>query len=467
MNLAKLLYILFLILLVYFVVLTLYYLALAIIALFEERKRIHQHHFEDYASLSTSAFTLPVSVIIPAHNEEDWILSSLKALLNLKYPEFELVVIDDGSTDNTLNILREEFNLEPINKSNVEYFHTGKIREVFKSARYPNVTVVSKNGGFKKAGAVNVGLEFARFRYVCVIDADTIIEPDALLKVMAHVEKDPDNIIGVGSYFGLVNGLKIKNGEILERSFSFNPIVAYQNLEYIRSFISNRTAWSRYNASPNVAGGFGVWRRDILMDLGGYATDFSSEDIELTFRAHDYMVKNKKSGYKILALPYFVGWTEGPGDVGSLIMQRDRWQRVVNETIWKYKHMLFNPKYRIFAFLTLPYYLFYEVLGVFFEIASIALVVWGAVTGVLTVKVFLAFLALMILSQAVFSLLSIFNFTRDQKVFRLRYIFYLIFLSFLEFFWYHWILTAAKISGTFSYLKGVKTYDQYVRQKRE
>lgn len=462
---AKFLDILFLVLLAYFVILTFYYLALAIIALFEERKKIHQHHFEDYASLSTSTFTLPVSVVIPAHNEEDWILDSLKALLNLKYPEFELIVVDDGSTDNTPNLLREELKLEPIDRSIIEYFHAGKIREVFKSTRYPNVTVVSKFGGFKKAGAVNVGLELARFPYVCVIDADTIIEPDALLKVMAHVEKDPDNIIGAGSYFGLVNGFRIKNGEILERRFSFLPIIAYQNIEYIRSFISNRTAWNRYNASPNVAGGFGIWRRDILLDLGGYATDFSSEDIELTFRAQDYMVENKKRGYKILALPYFVGWTEGPSSIGSLIMQRDRWQRVINETMWKYRHMIFSPRHGIFAFLTLPYYLFYETLGVFFEITSIALVVWGAVTGVLTVKVFLPFLVLMILSQAVFSLLSIFNFTRNQKVFRLKYISYLVLLSFLEFFWYHWLLVAAKISGTFSYLKGVTTYDQYERQK--
>lgn len=459
----RLMYALFLIFFVYFIAQVLYYFILAMIALFEEQKRAGERQAEDYVRLRTSTFTLPVSVIIPAHNEEGWVENAVKAALNQDYPEFEIIVVEDGSTDNTLKELDRFLRLRARDRTFAAHFDFGKVRQIFESENYPNVSVISKAGGFKKAGAVDVGLNFARYKYVCVVDADTILEPDALLKVMAHVVRDPVNTIGASSYFGLVNGFRIEKGKIIKRSFSRNPLVAYQNLEYMRSLAVDRIAWSKFNAMPNVAGGFGIWRRDILLTLGGYAPDFSSEDIEFTFRAHDYMLENKKEGYKILMLPFFVGWTQGPDDTRSFIIQRNRWQRVINETVLKYKHMIFSPRHGFFAFFTLPYYFFYEFLGVFFEIAAIALVIYAAAAHILGLDTFLAFLGLMILANAIISLLSLFVFIRHQKVFRPNDVVYFIILSFLEFFWYRWLLTLAKICGTFSWLKGVKTYDMYSR----
>ena len=260
----------------------------------------------------------------------------------------------------------------------------------------------------KKAGAVNAGLNIARYDYVCVIDADTVVEQDSLLKVMAQITKDPERIIGVGSYFGLSNGLKIKDGVILEKSFSFNPVIAYQDLEYIRCLFGYRIGLDRFNAMPNVAGGFGVWRRDIMYELGGYSIDFTCEDIELTFRAHKYIVDNKEKEYKIIMLPYYAGWTDGPGNINTLLQQRDRWQRVVIETIWEYKYMLFNPRYGAFGFLTLPYYTLYEVLGVYFEIISIIFVISGWLLKILDNNTLLAYIIFMLTCQAISSLVSLF-----------------------------------------------------------
>lgn len=464
--LSGVIYAVFVIFFGYFIVLTLYCLFLVFVGLLESEKRSEEEELaEEYAALAASTFTLPVSVIIPVKDEEGWIEDSLKAVLNLDYPELEIIVVDDGSTDNTLNVLENILRLKSVDRVFVDRFRSGKIKEVFDSQSYPNVHVISKSGGHKKAGAINTGLNFARGKYVCVVDADTILEPDALLKVMAYVEKDPENIIGIGSYFGLVNGFKIKGGKILERNFSRNPIIAYQNLEYIRSFIGNRTAWSKYNATPDIAGSFSVWRRDILLELGGYSSDFSCEDIELTFRAHDYIVKNEKQGYKIVMLPYCVGWTEGPDNIVSLLLQRNRWQRVTIETVWSYRRMILNPKYGIFAFLTLPYFLLYEVLGVFFEVAGIALVVWGWLAGILDIRIFLTFFFLMMFSQIYLSLLSIFAFARGQKIFRLKDISYLVLLTFVEFFWYRWLITISKITGTISYFSGVRIFDSYERSK--
>lgn len=462
----KIIYAVFIASLGYFLVLTIYYLFLAVIGSIEEMKKAMQGESEDYSLFYFSSLKLPVSIILPAHNEEDWISDSLQSLLNLNYPEFEIVVVNDGSTDGTFDILNKILKLKPVDAMYIKHYKDGRLRGVLKSENYPNVTVIDKDRGNKKAGAVNAGLNVARHEYICVMDADTVLERDALLKVMAQVEKEPDKVIGVGSYFGLINGFKIKNGTIMDRSCSYNPIVAYQNVEYIRSFIGNRLAWSKYNAMPNVAGGFGVWRKDVLYELGGFSPDFTCEDIELTFRAHDYIVKNKEKGYRIVMLPFYVGWTEGPDNIPALIMQRNRWQRVVNETVWKYKYMTCNPKYGFFGFLAMPYFVLYEVFGVFMEVISIAFVSAGWLMGVLNLNVFLAYLLFMLLSQAFVSLLSMLAFVEGQKLFKIRYIVYLIILTLGEFLCYRWIISISKIIGTISSLRGIKSFDQYDRAKR-
>lgn len=456
----------FIISLGYFLTLTVYYLVLAFVGLFENRKRTLEEDAENHSLFYFSKFKMPVTLIVPAHNEEDWILDSLKSLLNLNYPDFEIIIVNDGSTDSTFDKLNGFLKLKPVDIDYVKHYKTGKIDQVLKSETYANVTVMNKEAGHKKAGAANAGLNIARYDHVCVMDADTILERDALLKVMAQVHKDPDKIIGAGSYFGLVNGFRVKDGTIVERNHSYNPIIAYQNVEYIRSFIGNRLAWSKYNSMPIVSGGFGVWRKDVLYELSGFSVDFTCEDMEFTFRAHDYVVKHKEKGYKIIMLPYSVGWTEGPSDIRSLIMQRNRWQRVVDETIWRYKYMICNPKYGLFAFITLPYFVLYEALGVFAEIISIAFVAFGWLTGVLRFDVFLAYFILMVLSQAFVSMISIFAFVRGQRIFKVKYIMYLSGIALVEFFWYRWIISFAKLLGTWDFLHKKRTHDQYVRARR-
>jgi biofilm PGA synthesis N-glycosyltransferase PgaC len=466
MVIPAIIYAAFVISLAYFLILTAYYIFLAFVGSVEELRRVLQGDKENYSLVYFSPIKISVSFIVPAHNEELWIGDSIKSLINLNYPDFEIIIVNDGSTDRTLEILNELLRLDPIDTMYTKHYDGGRVRGVLKSGRYPNITVIDKDQGSKKAGAVNAGLNLAKNDYVCVVDADTIFERDAMLKVMAQIEKEPDKIIGVGSYFGLVNGFKIKDGIIMEHNFSYNPIVAYQNLEYIRTFIGNRLAWSRFNAMPNVAGGFGVWRKDVIYDLGGFSKEFTCEDIELTFRAHDYVVKNKEKGYKILMLPFNVGWTEGPSNVASLVSQRNRWQRVIDETVWKYKYMAFNPKFGFFGFLTMPYFVLYESLGVFVEVLSIALVAAGWCLGMLETNVFIAYFLFMMLSQVFISLLSILAIVERQRIFKLRYILYLIILSFSEFFWYRWLIAFSKISGTIGYLSRNREYTTYDREKR-
>lgn len=466
MSVPTVIYTVFVASLAYFLAVMVYYIFLALVGSLEEMRKTLQGEGEDYSLVYFSTLKIPVTFILPAHNEEEWIADSLKSLINLNYPEIEIIVVNDGSTDETLGILNELLKLTPVDTIYTKHYKDGRVRGILKSEKYSNVTVIDKDAGHKKAGAVNAGLNLAKNDYVCVMDADTILERDALIKVMAQIGREPDKIIGAGSYFGLVNGFKIKDGAIMERSFSYNPIVAYQNIEYIRSFVGNRLAWSRYNAMPNVAGGFGVWRKDILYELGGFSKDFTCEDIELTFRAHDYMAKNRGKGYRIIMLPFEVGWTEGPSNISSLISQRNRWQRVTDETVWKYKYMTFNPKFGMFGFLTMPYFIIYESFGVFIEVLSVAMIAAGWWMRVLDVRIFLAFFLFMALSQAFVSLLSILAVVERRRPFKLGYTMYLVLLTCVEFFFYRWIISVARISGTIDFFRVKKSFDQYSRAKR-
>ncbi|MEI8345553.1 MAG: glycosyltransferase [Candidatus Omnitrophota bacterium] len=434
--------------------------------IFESRRRSRQKSVENYTEQYLSPLIISVTVIIPAHNEELWIRDSLLSVINLNYPKFDVIVVDDGSTDGTFAILEELLELRQADVYYVRHHKDAQIKTLYRSARHPNVTVLRKDSGKKKAGALNAGLNIAEGQYICVMDADTVLEPNALSDIMLHVGRDPDRIIGAESYFGLANGFGIRDGKIVRRHFSLKPLIAYQNLEYIRSFIGNRVAWSRYNVLPIVAGGFGVWRRDVLYDFGGYSTEFTCEDLELTFKAREYIANNRDKDYRILSLPYCVGWTEGPGDVRSLVSQRERWQRVVNEVIWKYKYMLFNPRYGLFGFLAVPYYVFYEVGGVFIELASLATAVWGWLAGLMSLKVFLAFTILMVMTQVFISVIAVFAFVVSQRVLTVRYALYLIVLAFLEFFMYRWLLCAAKIQGCVNSVRGMRSFNQYTRSKR-
>ncbi|MFA6078845.1 MAG: glycosyltransferase [Candidatus Omnitrophota bacterium] len=451
---------------VYFLAVTVYFMFLTMIGSRENVKKTFEGAEEDYPLFYFSAVRMPVTMIVPVRNEEMWIEDSLMSLINLNYPQFEVIVVNDGSTDSTLAKLDAMLKLKPYDPVYIKHYKDGHVRRILTSEKYPNVTVIDKDSGFKKAGAANAGLNLAQYDYVCVVDADTVLERDSLLKVMAQVHKEPDKVIGVGSYFGLVNGFKIKDGAIIDRSASYKPIVAYQNIEYMRSFIGNRLAWSKYNIMPNIAGGFGVWRKDVLYELGGYSSDFTCEDLEFTFRAHDYAAKNREKGYKIIMLPYSVAWTEGPNNIKSLIIQRNRWQRVLNETIWKYKYMTFNPKYGLLGFMVIPYFVLYEFAGIFIEAFSLILLFSGLIAGVVDLKIFLAFFTLMLLTQAFMSLLCILIFVDAQRVFKIKYIMYLAGLSLVEYFWYRWIVSAAKFAGTFDSLRNKRSFDMYKRAER-
>ncbi|NQU95797.1 MAG: glycosyltransferase family 2 protein [Candidatus Omnitrophica bacterium] len=461
-SIYKFFYVVYVICLIYFLCLVTYFFFLLVIAFLENRRRDIQHKDENYNTALSSRFTIPVSILIPALNEEKTILNCVKSALNQDYPEFEVIVVSDGSTDRTVEILAQEFNLTETDIFYRKKVSNNNIVSIYKSGKYPNLTVVNKRNGGQKAAVLNNALDFSRYRYICSIDADTVLEKDAVLKTMRPILREPDKIVGAGSLLGILNGFVVKDGKILKRKFSRFSLSSFQTLEYIRSHIGNRLSLSRFRSMLCICGGFGVWRKDFLLEIGGYSSDFTCEDIEITFRAHDHIVKNKKP-YKIIMLPHCVAWTEGPSRIKNLIKQRNRWQRVTNETVWHYRHMLFNPKYGWIGFLGAPYYLFYESLGIFFELASIMVLLWGTVLGYVALNHFLLILAIMILCYSITTLVSLLIFDKNQRMLSLKDLLVFAGLSFLEFFGYRQIISIARVLGTIDFIRGDKKWHKFER----
>jgi cellulose synthase/poly-beta-1,6-N-acetylglucosamine synthase-like glycosyltransferase len=449
----------------YFLAINLYYLAIFAFASSENRLRVQQQRHEDFLAISRSRHTLPVSVIIPAYNEEQPISDCLYSLVKLDYPQYEVIVVNDGSKDRTLDVLNEEFKLVRADIFSRRHFETAKINAVYRSTIYEEFYVIDKaNGG--KADSLNAGINFSRYPYVCTCDADTIFGPYALLRGIRMILRDPEKVVAVGSLIGINNGCEIEKGEIRRFGIPKEPIVVLQLIEYLRSFLLNRLAWTRLNFMLVVSGAFAIYRRNVLIELGGFSKEFTCEDIEMTFRVHEHMRRNKIP-YHILSLPGSVSWTEAPHTAKNLYRQRHRWQRVICETFWRYRRMLFNPRYGTVGMLGMPYYLFGEVLPWIPELTALVIIPLAIWLGVFTWIPLLLFMGIYTLTNVFFSMLAIFLHDIGSRSFTLREIRRLILISFIESFGYRQLLSAARIAGTFGFLRGQKGWQKSTRVERK
>ena len=271
----------------YLVLINVVAIVFLVVGAIENAVRRHEEGSADYETLGASRFTIPVSVIVAAYNEGPVIEATVSSFLAFDYPEFEVVVVNDGSTDETLERLREAFELAPYEVFVRHVFPTQPVRGIYRSALHPNLVVVDKeNGG--KADAWNAALNVARYRYVCGVDADTVFDPTALLQVMRFPMSDPARVIGVTSQIATAaEPEKVLAQPPGRRRIDYSLLGVYQHLDFVRAFINNRLAWSQWGFMLCSPGGFQIWRRDVLEEVGGYSTTFTCEDIELTFRIHE------------------------------------------------------------------------------------------------------------------------------------------------------------------------------------
>ena len=338
---------------------------------------IHQNRRKGYAGreeIVASQLVQGVSVVVPAYNEEAVIVTSVQAMLSMRYPRHEVIVVDDGSTDATFERLRAAFDLVPVRREVPADLPTRATLvdvQVPRDGRTRLVVVRKENSG--RSDAINVGINAAVEPLVLFVDADSILDPDALIGVTKPFADDPTRVVATGGVIRAANGCKVVDGRIVEVNLAHAWIVRIQVVEYLRAFLLGRTGWSRFGALILISGAFGMFRRDVLVEVGGLDPDSIGEDFELVMRLHRHMIDNRRD-YRVQFVAEPVSWTEVPVTAKVLRSQRKRWHRGLWETLWKYRGMLFNPRYGRVGLVAIPHYWAFELIAPLLELVGLVLV---------------------------------------------------------------------------------------------
>ena len=440
--------------LVYFLLLNMVYFLTAFLALKTLRKYRYQMQMLETQTLLELNQVPGISIIAPAYNEEATCVESIRALLNLQYSEYEILVINDGSSDHTLDVLKTAFELKPVVVVPMANIEAQAVRQVYQSPIQPNLWVIDKdNGG--KADALNVGLNYCRFDLFCAIDADTLIERDALLRVVRPFLEDR-HTIAAGGIIRIINDCPVTQGMVTQVKLPKNIWARIQVLEYFRAFLIARVGWDALNGLLIISGAFGLFKRSLVIEVGGYETQTVGEDMELVVRMHHYCRKNHLP-YRVAFVADPVAWTECPESLAVLGRQRERWQRGLTEVMLKYKHMLFNTRFGVLGIFVFPYFLILETLGSILEFVGYLSFLISWYLGYLSLSFMLS---LLILGFLLGLFLSVFSFFLEELTFHryrnLKDFFNLLGVALFENFGYRQMSSYWRFKGTVKTLLGIK-----------
>lgn len=445
----------------YVILINLIYLVQLIIAAASLGDYIRKIRYSDYKKYMTSENMIPISILVPAYNEEETIVENIKSLISLNYPKFEVIVINDGSKDNTLNKIINEFDLKKINQPVRYKLHTKKIKAVYRNIDIPNLILVDKeNGG--KADALNAGINVSNYPIIASIDADSILESDSLVRVvMPFIENK--STIAVGGIVRVANGSIIRNGKLIEIELPKSRVAMFQIVEYLRAFLTGRVAWDAINSLLIVSGAFGAFKKEAVIEVGGYAKDTIGEDMELVVKLHEHFLRNRRN-YRIKFIPDPVCWTQAPETLRDLRSQRRRWQIGLMQSLIRYRYMMLNPKYRQIGLIAFPYFFFFEMFGPIIETIGYILIPIAYIFGLLNKRYFLLFLIASILYGVLLSLGAIlleeYTFNKYPKLGQLLK---LSFYGILENFGYRQLTTLYRIDGLINYKRKKRSWGNIKR----
>lgn len=328
----------------------------------------------------------PVSIVIPAYNEESTIVASVLSVLQLTYPNFEVVVVNDGSRDGTLAALAAAFHLESYGEAYRDRVRTAEVRGFYVSRRYRNLRVVDKeNGG--RADAINVGVNAARYPLFCTIDADSLLQRESIERVVMPFIED-GRVIASGGTIRIANGCEVRDGFIERLGMPSRPLVIFQVMEYLRAFLFGRVGWASFNGLLVLSGAFGLFRKEMVIAAGGFRTDTLGEDMELVIRLHRTMRKRRQP-YRIAYVPDPICFTEAPEAWKDLGTQRVRWQRGLGESLQMNRGLVGRGGVGLFSY---PFHVVFELFGPFVEVLGYVLSIVGFATGAISGRAFVAFL---------------------------------------------------------------------------
>lgn len=426
----------------------------------------HENTFTDYSIIAANPNAPSFSLIAPAYNEALTIVDNVRSLLSLFYHNLEIIIVNDGSKDDSIQKLIEVYELEL-----VDFFVQGQLKSqpikgIYKSKNpaFKRLIVVDKeNGG--KADALNVGINISSGEYIVCIDVDCILEQDAILKLAKpFLEQTDKRVIACGGVIRIANNCKIENGKIVEVNIPKSWLGRSQALEYIRAFVLGRMAWSRASGLILISGAFGAFDRKIVLACGGYDKNTVGEDMELVVRMRKYM-EEQKEAYEVVNIPDPLCWTEVPESKEVLKKQRNRWMRGTIETLWKHRKMMFNPKYGKLGMISLPYWFFFELLGPLVEFLGYIIFIIFLLLGIINWPFFFVLFALVIASGILYSIYAILVDLVSRQVYTKRKDFFtLIGTAILEPFYFHPIVVRAGVQGFFDYFKKSKGWGEMTRQ---
>jgi cellulose synthase/poly-beta-1,6-N-acetylglucosamine synthase-like glycosyltransferase len=393
---------------IYSAVILSFYLFIGIYSIGETRKYIHKSSFAEFKILATSEHTPSLSILAPAYNEGATIIENVRSLLSVYYNNFEVIIINDGSKDDSLQKLIATYDLEQVSYFCEQPIKTKPIKGIYKSRNpvYKKLVVVDKvNGG--KADALNVGINVAQNKYVVCIDVDCILEQDAMLKLTKpFLENGKARVIATGGVVRIANSCEVKDGKIEQVHLPKQFLPRIQALEYIRAFLLGRMAWSRMNGLLLISGAFGAFDREIVIAVGGYDHGTVGEDMELVVRMRRHM-EEANLPYEVAYIPDPLCWTEAPASFKILGRQRNRWTRGTIETLRLHRKMFFNPRYGVLGMVSYPYWFFFEFLAPLIEFIGFLAFLVFAFLGLMDWPFFFALLLTIYAFAAVFSAFAI------------------------------------------------------------
>ena len=375
----------------FFVAINTIYLVHLFVAVPAVRRRVRSLALEDLRDLRESGLAPPISIIVPAYNEGKSIIESVRSLLALRYPRLEVVVVNDGSKDDTLETLIAEFGLQRTPRVYWERIKSKPVRGIYWGPAHPNLWLLDKENG-RKADAVNAGINLASAPYVCVIDGDSVIEGDAMAAMMHAIVPRSAETVAAGGTIRIVNGCGVSGGEITSIGTPRTFVGASQVLEYLRAFLFGRVAWGELGSLMIVSGAFGIFRKDILVEIDGFRHDTVGEDMDLVVRMHRRL-RSTGRRYRVAFVPDPVCWTECPETLRSLRWQRERWQRGLGETLDHNHEMLASPRFGRIGLVAMPYFMAFEYLAPIVEVAGFVILPFGWLLGLIESGPFLLFLA--------------------------------------------------------------------------
>lgn len=442
------------------------YVMLAIVSAVALRWYLRKNSYVDYNSIILAPLTPSISVIAPAYNEEKSIVDNIRALLSLYYNNFEVIVVNDGSKDDTFKRMLEAYDLEKVNYYFDYRIPCKRIRGVYKSKNrsFKRLTVIDKvNGG--KSDALNAGINISKNDLICSIDVDSIMESDALLKlVKPFMEQTNSKVIGTGGVIRIANSCDIEGGQISRIKLPDRFLPRVQVLEYTRAFLMARMAWGKLNGLLIISGALGMFDKEIVISCGGYSIETVGEDMELVVRMRKYMSQRKEK-YKVVYIPDPLVWTEVPATLKVLGRQRNRWTRGTIETLAKHKALFLNPRYGVLGMISYPFWMLFEWLAPLIEF--IGLVYFGllAIFGQPNWSFFfllLAFVYTFAISMSTWAIL--FEEMTFHKYKQKRELFKLVLTGLMEPVFFHPLTVYWSVRGNIDYLRGVRSWGKMDRE---